>query len=135
MKRIYHPYWEWEDYQNGMWRKCNVVEEKDFLEKAIVFTGDFKLYGEYMIKITLLWPITCQHNLTDNTQNRKAWLGHAACCLAINCPEYITRQAWGYLNNTQQKNANIQAENAIIAWEKKNNFFERITDYAQELFD
>lgn len=88
MKRIYHPFWDWEDYKAGMWNKS---KNKDLLQKAIEFTGNAELYGSYMFRITDEWPISCEHNLTDLSQNRKAWLGHAACCLAIGCPEDITR--------------------------------------------
>lgn len=49
--------------------------------------------------------------------NFKAWVGHAACALAMGCPEYIVREAWGYLTSEQQLLANKEAERAIQAWE------------------
>ena len=125
MKRIFHPYTEWEDYQNGMWETISGKERDLFLQRAIEFTGDAQLYGSFMFKVTDEWPIACEHNLTDTSQNRKAWIGHAATCLAINCPEDITRQAWGMLTQEQQDKANAQAQLAIECWEykyeKKNN--------------
>lgn len=60
-----------------------------------------------------------EHHLTDVGSNRKAWLGHAAACLAIQAPEDITRQAWGYLSQKQQDDANLQAEMTIKVWETK----------------
>jgi hypothetical protein len=69
------------------------------------------------MKAIELWPIACEHNLTDDTQNRRAWIGHAACQMAINCPEYITRSAWGYLTREQQGKANAMADKAIARWE------------------
>jgi len=133
MKRIYHPYQDWEDYKNGMWRKETPENEKHLLDKAIDFTGNHEEYGAAMIRVINEWPVTCQHNLTDTTQNRKAFIGHAACCLAFKCPEYITREAWGYLTKKQQDDANKQAEKAIMLWEKINNVYEG--EYAKELFD
>lgn len=117
MKRKYYPYTVWEDYKAGMWRKVSSREEAKYLDEAIRFTGNYEEYGIYMMKVVKVWPISCSHNLTDTTQNRKAWVGHAACCMAINCPEYITRQAWGYLTEMQQKLANDQAQLAIEWWE------------------
>jgi hypothetical protein len=118
IKRIYHPYEKWEDYINGMWRKVTPEEEKEFLQKAIEFTGDHKLYGSWMQKVIKAWPVACEHNLTDTGMNRRAWVGHAAVSLAINCPEYITRMAWWNLSKEQQDLANDQADRAIEKWER-----------------
>lgn len=133
MERIYHPYNVWEDYKNGMWRKETPENEKKLLDKAIDFMGNHEEYGAWMMRVIKEWPLTCQHNLTDTTQNRKAFIGHCACCLAFCCPEYITRDAWGYLTKKQQDDANRQAEKAIALWEKENDVYEG--DYAKELFE
>ena len=133
MKRIYHPYTDWEDYKLGMWRKETTENEKVLLDKAIDFTGDHEEYGYWMLQVIEKMPKACEHNLTDFTQNRKAWIGHAACCLAHKIPEYITRDAWGYLNKKQQDDANKQAEKAILKWEKQTGRFEG--NYAKELFE
>lgn len=117
MKRIYHPYWNWEEYKAGMWRNVSALSAVSFLSKAIKFTGDAELYGSFMLKVADAWPISCEHNLTDVSQNRKAWIGHAAACLAIQCPEHITREAWGRLTQKQQDDANAKAEEAIKYWE------------------
>lgn len=119
MKQIYHPYTEWEDYKAGMWRDLSNEEKEVYLQKAIVFTGDCELYGSWMLKVIDSWPITCEHNLTNLSQNRRAWIGHAACQLAIGCPEYITRQAWGYLTDKQRAEANAKADYAIFVWEER----------------
>jgi len=132
MVQEYYHYAEWEDYINGMWRKVSPTEEKEFLQRAIKFTSDHSLYGEYMMKAVKAWPIACRHNLTDVSQNRRAWVGHAAVCIAIRCPEYITREAWGQLTKEQQDEANAEADKAIAWWES--NVYERKL-YAKELFE
>lgn len=118
MNQIYHHYSVWEDYQNGMWKKPTQKLVEKYLQKAIDFTGDDDLYGLWMIKVVESWKYSCEHNLTDETQNRKAWVGHAAACMAFGCPEAITRMAWGYLTTEQQFKANKKAEFAIDYWEK-----------------
>ncbi len=118
MKRIFHPYHKWEDFQSGMWRTVSGNERIEYLRKAIEFTGNAELYGSFMLRVINEWPISCEHNLTDLNQNRKAWIGHAATCLAIECPEDITRQAWGKLNQQQQDDANEKAQLAIDLWVK-----------------
>lgn len=117
MKRIWHPYTSWEDYKAGMWRTVSGKEKAYLLQKAIIFTGNAALYGEWMLKVIDAWPIGCEHNFTDTSINRRAWVGHAACCMAINCPESVTREAWKHLNQQQQDDANAVADIAIKTWE------------------
>ena len=119
IKKVWHPYTIWEDYLNGMYKTISGEEKKMLLQKAVEFTGNHDLYGLHMLKVVDLWPKSCEHNLTDLGSNRRAWIGHAACCLATQCPEDITREAWGYLSKQQQDDANAQADFAIEYWESK----------------
>jgi hypothetical protein len=114
---IWHPYWTWEEMNFNMWG--SVKDKKMYLDKAIEFTGNHKLYGSWMIKVADTWKYSCEHNLTKMNTNRKAWIGHAAVALAFQCPEDIVRLAWGFLSDEQQKLANIEAEKAIAYWENK----------------
>jgi len=114
--RVYHPYHLWEEINHNMWG--SVSNRGAFLQKAIEFTGDHVLYGSYMMRVVNEWPISCENALTDYALNRRAWVGHAAAALAINCPEDITRQAWGKLTNEQQLLANKKADEAIRCWEQ-----------------
>lgn len=117
--RIYHHYETWEEFKAGMWRSVSPKEEKVFLSQAIVFTGNAVLYGSFMLRVVREWPISCEHNLSCTGMNRQAWVGHAACCLAIACPEHITRAAWHYLTEQQRGDANEQASIAIKTWEQE----------------
>ena len=119
MKQIYHPYWKWEDYKNGMWRKVSKEEELKLLPEIINFTGDYKLYGAAMFEVIKYWKYSCEHNLTDMGMNRKAWVGHAACCYKHGYPEYLVREAWNTLSTKQQSLANKMADEAIKEWELK----------------
>lgn len=99
-----------------MWADVDNVEY--FLEKAVEFTGNHKLYGKWMIEVVKNWKYSCEHNLSNTTQNRQAWIGHAACALAFQCPEDIVRQAWWLLTDKQRELANKEADKAIKYWEK-----------------
>lgn len=117
IKRVYHPYWLWEETGHNMWGS---VEDRDwYLKWAIEFTGDAELYGEYMLRVAEEWKYSCEHNLSNRTQNRRAWIGHAACALAAQCPEDIVRAAWAHLTEQQQIDANAAADNAIAYWERE----------------
>lgn len=115
-EHIAHPFWKWEEVGQGMWSTCN--NKKEMLEKAIEFTGDHYLYGKYMKKVTEEWIFSCENALTDENINRRAWIGHAACAMALSCPQDITRKAWGYLTDEQRFLANKEADAAIRLWEK-----------------
>ena len=115
IERIYHPYWQWEEVDSNMWG--TVDDKKKYLDAAIEFTGDAELYGSWMVKVVRKWKYSCEHNLSNKTQNRQAWIGHAACALAMGCPENIIRSAWSYLSKEQQDEANAKADEAIQLWE------------------
>lgn len=116
-KRVYHPYWDWEEIEHNMWGE--VANRKAALKKAVKFTGDHKLYGRFMMRVINEWPKSCENALTDYSLNRKAWVGHAACALAHGIPENITREAWGLLTDEQRILANREAERAIQQWEMR----------------
>lgn len=116
-QRIYHPWNEWEEVSHNMWGE--VSDKAAALQTAIEFTGNAKLYGSYMMRVVNEWPISCENALTDSLMNRRAWLGHAACALALKIPEDIIRQAWGFLTDEQKHLANAEAERAIQCWESR----------------
>lgn len=124
IKRVYHPYWMWEELQKNMWG--SVDDYDSFLNWAIEFTGNSDLYGSYMMMVAKEWKYSCEHNLSNLQQNRKAWIGHAACAMANECPEDIVRKAWGFLDKQQQDEANAEAEKAILWWE------ENMAEYCDE---
>jgi len=115
---VWHPWWRWEECSYNMWG--NVSDKSYWLAKAIAFTGDAELYGKWMLKVVDKWPVSCEHNLTKKSLNRKAWIGHAAAALAIQCPEDIVRAAWAHLSREQQIAANAKAQEAIDIWEQRN---------------
>jgi hypothetical protein len=105
-----------------MWGR--VENRREYVRRAIEFTGNHKLYGSFMMRVVLEWPVSCENALTDYLLNRRAWVGHAACALAIQCPEDITRSAWKCLTDEQRFLANKEATRAIQCWENtyiKNN--------------
>jgi len=119
MKRIYHRYENWEDFNNGMYRKISKHEESLLLPEIIQFTADHQAWGAAMLDVVNQWQYSCEHNLTDLNSNRRAWVGQAACCLKKQYPEYLVREAWNTLSKRQQYLANKMADEAIAEWELK----------------
>jgi hypothetical protein len=119
MDQVFHHYETWEEYKAGMWRNPTSTEVNKMLPEAIKFTGNHIVYGQAMMNVLEAWPISCEHNLSNATQNRRAWIGHAAACFKKSFPESVTRLAWGHLSSKQQELANEQADRAIDVWEEK----------------
>lgn len=115
-KRVWHPVEDWEEIQYNMWGA--VSDRASYLQAAVEFTANWDLYGDHMDLVVSEWPVSCENALTDYSLNRKAWVGHAACALYMNCPEDITRSAWGLLTDEQRKMANRRAAKAIGDWEE-----------------
>ncbi len=117
LRRVWFPYHRWEEYKAGMWRTVGGSDQVRLLGQMITFTGNAQLYGEAMREVIAAWPISCALNLTTIGMNRCAWIGHAACAFKHAAPEHVVREAWHYLSQQQQDDANEQAEIAIRMWE------------------
>ena len=113
-EQVFHPYYDWEEVAHNMWG--SVGDRRSYLLSAISFTADHEKYGRFMMRVVREWPISTENALTDPYLNHRAWVGHAACALAFQCPEDIVRQAWGQLTDEQKLLANQEADRAIAAW-------------------
>lgn len=113
IKQVFVPYWEWEDWINGMWNKGNDTQ----LQQSIDFTCDWEIYGKAMGEVIVAWPRTMINSLTNKSINRKAFLGHCAVCFKLGIPESVTREAWGLLTDKQRFDADAIAYKHIKHWE------------------
>lgn len=116
MKAVYHPYTEWEDFQNHMYD-----EEKEGrterVKQAIELLTDTKMLYKQMRKVTKEWKIACEHWFTVN-QSHRAFLGQTACCIYKGIHEDETREAWGLITEIQRYEANRVADRVYKAWER-----------------
>lgn len=119
IKQQYIPYWEWEDWINGMWRKIPQEQESEWLNKCIEFTGDWIKYGSAMEEVVKQWPRTMINSLTSPSTNKRAFVGHCAVQYKIQCPEHITRMAWKELTEKQRNDADEIAQIVIDDWIEK----------------
>ena len=116
--QVFCHYLDLEETKTEMWRKPVSARVGSQLALAVEFTGDAQAYGQAMMDVVKNWPNSCNHNLSNLNQNRRAWVGHAACAFRHNLPESIVRSAWNMLDTEQRRLANLQADNAIQEWEK-----------------
>lgn len=115
MKRIFEKYTEWEDYKNGMYEMYNKNDE-DLIRKSVYLLTNSILFLETCKYVIKDWKVTTSVHLTNNTINKKAWIGQAACNYLYKTPELLTRVAWGKLSRLQQDNANNIAQKVINSY-------------------
>ena len=116
LKRIYHPYWLWEDYKAGFYNSCSGAEKKEKIESVLQMFNSEKLTAEFMNRVITEWKYSCEHNLTNESMNKIAYIGQGACCLFNSIPSTITMEAWSLLDKPVQERANNIAKEVINKW-------------------
>jgi len=120
MDRIYHRYENWECFKNGFFKNVSGAEKTNHVEKVKELFHDSKNTEVFMNKVLIEWPFSTEHNLSNNSLNRIAWLGQAACCLYAGIPYRITMETWRYVDEKKQVKACEIAEKIIAKYESKN---------------
>jgi hypothetical protein len=120
MERIYHPYWLWEDYKAGFYENISGEEKKQMTLKVIEMFNSELLTKEFMNRVITEWKYSCEHNLTNESLNKIAYIGQGACCVYAKVPNTITMEAWSLLDKEVQIRANKIAEKTIENWINKN---------------
>lgn len=119
MKQVFHPAQNWEEYKAGMWRQVSNLDERNrYIEAAADLMREPGRFLSAMLTAIERWPISCEHQLTNQSINHQAWLGHAGCCIETESPEDCTRLGWHTLTKDEQDAANDAADRAYDAWEK-----------------
>lgn len=135
MKRVYHPYWKWEDYKNGLYNNIEdafTEQETEFLANlAKELLCDSEAFNFVASKVISEWKFAAEENLTNDSRNRQAWIGQASCCYALFVPEFITKYGWHLMTPEQQTEANRVADSVIAKWESRQG--EKF--YAKKLFE
>ena len=113
MHRVYVHYKLWEDYPAGQY---NVTYSDCEVESAENLLKDPALFLTACNETIAAWPNASLHNLSNEAQNRRSWLGQATCCYKFGAPAAATKKAWRTLERREQENANLAADEAIIIW-------------------
>ena len=120
MKRLYFPYWLWEDYKAGLYNlttEYNEVETEELANMAKELLCNSEAFLMVALKVISEWKHAAKVNLSNPSRNRQAWIGQASCCYVLKIPEYITKFGWRSMTMEQQAEANRVADVAINKWE------------------
>lgn len=115
IRQVYHHWEKWEE--TPMWRRTPADERQARFDTARAIVVDRQAFRACLLRAVEEWPISCEHNLTDLTLNRAAWLWHAASYIATGASEEVTRSVWGTLTNEQRRVADAIAWEVVAEWE------------------
>lgn len=120
LDRQFFHYKDLEEWKAGMWRIVRGTKRKDFANAAADLMRCPDEFKDAMISAISEWPKSCLHNLSAESINRIAWLGHAGCLLATGSPEECTRNGWHMLSKDEQDEANRVALEVLTLWIDRN---------------
>lgn len=116
--RIFHTFDKWEAVKAGFFAPGIKNRAKDECEaEYAAFLGDLDAFGAGIEKVFKEWPNSCEHNLTNSSMNRIAWLGQAAACAAKGLPSTF-RGGFALLPQHKQEEANALALKYLNFWLK-----------------
>lgn len=117
----YHRYEKWEDWQNGMF-SLDCEDKDSAIESCVNLLCDESALYDAMKYVSEVWVNSAEQNMSDPKKNHRSWLGQAACCYENGSPEWITRAAWGILNQDQKDAANLVADKVYNEWKSEDLF-------------
>jgi hypothetical protein len=115
MKRIFHPWNKWEDFQHGFYGGKEYPKDKT-LELYASLLRDLPKFEAALKVITSEWEHSCEHNLTNEAMNRVAYLGQASCALLYNVPHSVSMVGYNLLSSEEQKAADAMAQKYLDLW-------------------
>ncbi len=119
MNRIYHPYWKWEDFKAGFYDNCSGDKKTILIKSVIEMFSSEELTRTNMYRVQE-WQYSCEHNLTNISLNRIAYIGQSACCIYASVPSTVTMEAWSLLSKDIQTRSDLIAEEFLNYWLEKN---------------
>jgi len=116
MKRVYHHYKLWEDHKAGFYNKISGKEADLKVFKVLEMFKSEVLTDKFMNKVICEWKYSCEHNLTNESLNKIAYIGQAACCLYAGVPCDTTMKAWKLLPFEVRERSDEIANKTIKKW-------------------
>lgn len=121
MERIYHPWDKWEDYRSNFYGGVKEYKKDGTLETYAAMLRDLDRFEAALQIIIRDWRYSCEHNLTNESMNRIAYLGQAACALLYNVPHNVSMGGYNLLTSEQQQAADAMADKYLNIWLEQHN--------------
>lgn len=117
IKQVFHPFSVWEDHKHGFYNNISGGNKTEMTKHVIQLFCDPEKTKELMERVVKEWPFSCEHNFTNESMNKIAYLGQAACSLYKGVPCTVTMEAWSKVPKEFQDIADGIAEVIINQWE------------------
>lgn len=114
--RIFHTFDKWEAVDAGFFAPGIKGRDKEECEQEYgAFLADPNAFAEGIQLVFKTWINSCEHNLTNSSMNRIAWIGQAAACAARGLPSTY-RAGFSKLPKDVQDQANALALLYLNKW-------------------
>jgi len=114
--RIFHPYEKWELFQYGFYNSSHPrLSNEQCKYKYKEFLTNLPEFESAIIHLFESCPNSCEHNLTNKSLNRIAWIGQASVCLAYGIPAVFS-SGFQLLSEAEQAAANKVAHKHLNLW-------------------
>lgn len=117
-RQVFYHWRELEEHRDGLWRHVEPAAQEMYIEASAQLMAEPSRFEAAMRRALTEWPKSCEAAMTTPSLNRRAFMGHAGCCIETGSPEDLTRLAWHRLSEPQQDLANAAADRVIEEWER-----------------
>jgi hypothetical protein len=119
--RIYHTWEKWECYEAGFHgtRPPKGMSKEEAEEQYRALLSDSDRFGSILDCVISEWKHSCEHNLTNDSMNRIAWLGQAALAYELSIPACF-RGGYNLLTEKQKEAADAVALKHLNIWLERN---------------
>ena len=124
MKQIYHPWHLWEDHKHGFYNNCSGEEKKKNKELVRKMFLDEVETKKCMYYVVDNWKFSMEHNLTNSSVNKIAYIGQCACCYYSGIPNTVTMEVWGTLPEAVRTKADEIAKEVLEYWKESNKYIQ-----------
>jgi len=120
--RIYHTWEKWECYKSGFFetKPPNKMTDDEAKHCYKQLLSDISLFESVLQKVITEWPNSCEHNLTNTSLNRIAWLGQASLAYHSQIPAHY-RTGYHLLTEQQKNDADNSALKYLNKWLENHN--------------
>lgn len=121
MNRIWHSWDKWEDYRHNFYG--GVIDDyprDNTLELYASLLRDLGRFEDALRVITVEWRHSCEHNLSNESMNRVAYLGQASCALVYKVPHMVCMGGYNLLTDDEKIAADKMAQKYLDIWLERN---------------
>lgn len=115
MSKFFYNYKIWECKNSNFYLG---VRSGD-VNRALDIMRDSKVWGLKMKRLLDRWPVSCNQSLSDNSINKKAWIGQASMACFYNISAATTKKCWFLLSEEEKLLANKKADLVYKLWRLK----------------